>query len=57
MKKKKKGIVDYFLILAMVLSFGVFTYASYHLIIIQNEYKKGEQTYEHMQEYVHPMCR
>lgn len=52
MKKKKKGIVDYFLILAMVLSFGVFTYASYHLIIIQNEYKKGEQTYEHMQEYV-----
>lgn len=51
-KKNKKGLLDYFLILAMLVSFGVFVYAGYHLIVIQNEYKKGEETYEHLQEYV-----
>ena len=51
-QKRKKSIVDYLLTLVMVVAFGVFVYAGYNLLVIQSEYKEGEETYEQLQAYV-----
>lgn len=51
-QKKKKGLVDYLLTLVMLAAVGVFLYSGYNLFMIYSEYKAGEETYDHMQEYV-----
>lgn len=51
-QKRKKSFVDYLLALVMAAAFGVFVYSGYNLLVIQSEYKEGEETYEHMQEFV-----
>lgn len=51
-QKKKKGLVDYLLTLVMLAAVGIFLYAGYNLFMIYSEYKAGEETYDHMQEYV-----
>lgn len=51
-QKRRKSIVDYLLMFVMAAAFGVFVYAGYNLLVIQNEYKEGEETYEQLQVYV-----
>ena len=50
--KKKKGLLDYALVLVMIVALGVFLYSAYNLVVIQKEYQEGEETYEPLQVYV-----
>lgn len=51
-KKRKKGLIDYLLIIIMAAAVGVFIYAGYNLYMIFDEYKAGEEEYTQMLEYV-----